>query len=234
LQAKNLYCHRGGRLSFDAPTEDGATFDEFVSDPNRPVPYTDAIAIGMNGDYMTDDQRFASRRPDVLVYQTEALSEDLTVAGPLRADLWVATSGTDSDWVVKVIDVFPPGAKDYPQMPRGRHLGGYQMMVRSEAIRGRFRQSYEHPAPFTPNQPTQVSLELQDVLHTFAKGHRVMVHIQSSWFPLMDRNPQKYVANVFLADEKDFIKASQRIFCDRRHPTRVELGVWPRNGDSRP
>jgi putative CocE/NonD family hydrolase len=227
LQKKSLYVHGNGRLTFEPPTADNEAYDEYVSDPNRPVPFTEAIAIGMTTEYMTDDQRFAARRPDVAVYQTDALSQDTTVAGPLLADLRVATSGTDSDWVVKLIDVFPNDAKDYPNMTPGRHLAGYQMLVRSEVIRGRFRNSYTRPEPFIPNEPAKVALELQDVLHTFAKGHRIMIQIQSTWFPLVDRNPQKYVPNIFLADEKDFIKATQRIYRSRQQPTSIQVGILP-------
>ena len=174
--------------------------------------------------YMTDDQRFAARRPDVLVYQTEPLDADVTLAGPMVADLWVSTSGTASDWVVKLIDVFPDGTPDYGDTPPEMHMGGYQMMVRSEVIRGRFRNSYEHPEPFVPNAPTRVTFELQDVLHTFPPGHRIMVQVQSTWFPFIDRNPQKYVDNIFLADEDDFIKATQRVYHSRLHPTRLRVG----------
>ena len=231
LRMRGLYFHEGGRLTFEPPAATGEAADEYVSDPSRPVPFTEAIATGMTGEYMTDDQRFAARRPDVLTYQTDVLKEDLVLAGPLRADLWVATSGTDADWVVKLIDVFPNDAKDFPGMPPGRHLGGYQMMVRSEIIRGRFRQSYEHPEPFTPNEPTRIRLELQDVLHNFQKGHRLMIQVQSTWFPLADRNPQKYVSNIFLADEKDFIKATQRVLRSRGHATHLEVGVLADEGD---
>ena len=174
---------------------------------------------------MTDDQRFAARRNDVLAYQTKVLDEDLTLAGPILADLWVATSGTAGDWIVKLIDVFPDDAPDHDDTPRGRHMGGYQMMVRSEVIRGRFRNSYEHPEPFVPNEPTNVMLELLDVLHTFKRGHRIMVQIQSTWFPLVDRNPQKYVPNVFLADDDDFMKTTNRVYRSQDHPTRLRVGV---------
>jgi putative CocE/NonD family hydrolase len=224
-QSKSLYFHGSGRLSFDPPSEMNEVYDEYVSDPDRPVPFTEAITVQMTGEYMTDDQRFAARRPDVLTYRTEALKNDVTLAGPLVADLRVATSGTDSDWVVKLIDVFPNDAQDYPSMQSGRHLGGYQMMVRSEVIRGRFRNSYVHPEPFVPNEPTKVDLELQDVLHTFRKGHRIMIQVQSTWFPLVDRNPQKYVDNIFLAGDKDFVKATERVFRWRQQPSRVQVGV---------
>jgi hypothetical protein len=143
------------------------------------------------------------------------------------ADLHVSTSATDADWVVKLIDVFPNDAKDYANMAPGHHLGGYQMMVRSEAIRGRFRNSYEKPEPFIPNQPARVALPLQDVLHTFGKGHRLMVQVQSTWFPLIDRNPQKYVDNIFLADPNDFTKAMQRVYRSRQKPTSLQVNVLP-------
>jgi putative CocE/NonD family hydrolase len=226
LSKKTLFVHGGGRLAF-APPGHKAAFDEYVSDPARPVPSTERITVGMDPLYMTDDQRFASRRTDVLAYQTEVLQEDVTLAGPLRANLWVSTSGTDADWVVKVIDVFPPGAADYPGMAAGQHLGGYQMMVRSEVIRGRFRNSYEKPEPFVPNEPARVSLELQDVLHTFKKGHRVMVQIHSTWFPLVDRNPQKYVDNIYFADERDFVPATQRVHRSAEHATCLQVGILP-------
>ena len=223
-QDRRLYFRAGGKLAFEAPAEEGDAYDEYISDPNKPVPYTEAIATPMSVNYMTDDQRFAARRPDVLAYQTDVLKEDLTLAGPLLADLRVATSGTDSDWVVKVIDVFPGTAKD----AIGRDVGGYQMMVRSEVIRGRFRNSYSRPEPFVGNEPAKVPLELQDVLHTFKKGHRLMVQVQSTWFPLVDRNPQKYVDNIFKADEKDFIKATQRVYRSKKLPTSIQVGVLPK------
>ena len=220
-QTRRLYFRAGGKLAFEAPEDEGDAHDEYVSDPAKPVPFTEKITTQMDVDYMTDDQRFAARRPDVLVYQTEPLQEALTLAGPLLADLRVSTSGTDADWVVKLIDVFPNDAKD----PQGKPLGGYQMMVRSEVIRGRFRNSYEKPEPFVANEPAKVPLELQDVLHTFKKGHRLMIQVQSTWFPLVDRNPQKYVPNIFKAEAKDFIKATHRIYRSKKLPTSIEIGV---------
>ncbi len=238
LSERSLYLRRGGRLSFDPPRtrpeggEDEPETDEsndaFLSDPDHPVPYTEATAIGMTREYMTDDQRFAARRPDVLAYATKPLDDDVTIAGPVQAELWVATTGTDCDWIVKLIDVFPDDFPNYEDTPPGKAMGGYQMMVRSEAIRGRFRESYAKPQPFVPGEPALVPLGLQDVLHTFAKGHRIMVQIQSTWFPLIDRNPQKYVANVFEADAADFIQATQRVFRSTKHPTRLKVGVLPR------
>ncbi len=222
---QSLYPRAGGGLSSAPPTEAGPAFDEFVSDPAKPVPFTEATAIGMTREYMTDDQRFAARRPDVLAYRTDVLESDTTLAGPLQADLWVSTSGTASDWIVKLIDVLPDSAEDPEPNPRGVRMGGYQMMVRSEVIRGRFRDSYEHPEPFVPDRPTRVTLELQDVLHTFKRGHRIMIQIQSTWFPLVDRNPQKFVPNIFEATEDDFIKATQRVHRSKEHATRLRIGV---------
>ncbi|UCD38819.1 MAG: CocE/NonD family hydrolase, partial [Fidelibacterota bacterium] len=231
LESRSLYFHVDEGLSFRAPLNLKEVWDEYVSDPNEPVPYTQDITTGMTREYMTDDQRFAARRPDVLAYQTDVLAEDITIAGPIVADLWVSTSGTASDWIVKLIDVLPDTARDHDGLPRGMRMGGYQMMVRSEVIRGRFRNSYEHPEPFVPNEPTNVSFELQDVLHTFQQGHRIMVQIQSTWFPLVDRNPQQYVDNIFEAKEKDFIKATQRVYRSRRHPSRLQVGILPNGGE---
>jgi len=227
LEPRNIYVGEGFTLSFDAPSVEGVVFDEYVSDPTKPVPFTQTITVRMPREYMTDDQRFAARRPDVLAYQTVELDEDVTLAGPVVADLWVSTSGTASDWVVKLIDVFPPDAEDSSATNDLTAMGGYQMMVRSEAIRGRFRNSYEHPEPFVPNQPTRVRLELQDVLHTFQEGHRIMVQVQSTWFPIVDINPHHYAENVFLADEEDFIKATQRVYRSREYPTRLQVAVLP-------
>jgi putative CocE/NonD family hydrolase len=229
MAKKGLYFHDNGKLSFDPPVDETDANDDYVSDPKKPVPYTEAIETRMTVEYMTDDQRFASRRPDVLTYQTDVLAEDVTLAGPILADLRVSTSGTDSDWVVKLIDVFPPDAesKDFSNIRQGLRPGGYQMMVRSEVLRGRYRNSYEKPEPFVAGEPTPVRIPLQDVLHTFRKGHRIMVQVQSSWFPLVDRNPQKFVPNIFLADEKDFVKATQRVYRNQKNPSRIEVGVLP-------
>ena len=212
-----------GALTTKRPKTAGA--DEFLSDPDKPVPYTEAVDIGMTKEFMTDDQRFAARRPDVLSYRTEALAADVSMAGPITADLWVSTSETDADWIVKVVDVFPDDAPDWDGLAAGRHMSGYQMLVRAEVIRGRFRNSYEKPEPFVPGQATRVRFELQDVLHTFRKGHRIMVQVQSTWFPLVDRNPQKYVANVFAATESDFRKAVHRVHRSTEHPSAIEVRV---------
>ncbi|MCJ7630271.1 MAG: CocE/NonD family hydrolase, partial [Longimicrobiales bacterium] len=229
-QDRALYIQAKGGLSFDAQPAGEAAFDQWVSDPSKPVPFTADIATGMTREYMVDDQRFASRRPDVMVYKTEPLAEDLTLVGPLVADLWVSTSGTDSDWIVKLVDVFPPDTPDHEGLPRGIPMGGYQMMVRSEVIRGRFRNSHEVPEPFVPNQPTLVRLPLQDVLHTFQAGHRLMIQVQSSWFPLVDRNPQTFVENIYLAREEDFVSATQRLYRSERYPSKIEVMVLPGGG----
>ncbi len=228
-----LYLRENGELSFDPPTtresdlRDETAYDEFVSDPAKPVPYTEDIAIGMTREYMTDDQRFASRRPDVLTYRSEPLDDDVTLAGDLLAELWVSTSESAADWVVKVIDEFPPDAEDPDDLEDGRRMGGYQMMVRSEVLRGRYRKDYSRPEPFEPGRVTYVPVPLQDVLHTFRAGHRIVVQIQSTWFPLVDRNPQRYVDNIFRAREADFVPATHRVYRSSLHATSLRVGRLP-------
>jgi uncharacterized protein len=212
-----------GRALYIADEKDA--FDSFVSDPNKPVPTCERIAFGMPQAYMTDDMRFASARPDVLTYQTTVLENDLTLAGPIQAALYVSTTGTDSDWIVKVIDVFPDSNV---VSKTGKAMGGYQMHVRSEIIRGRYRNSFEKPEPFKPGEPTKISLTLQDVLHTFKKGHRVMVQVHSTWFPLADRNPQKYVKNIFFADEDDFRTETHRVHRSFDWRSTISVGILPR------
>lgn len=218
-QKKQLFFREAGGLDYGAPKE-GEAFDEYVSDPAKPVPFSERITPQMAIEYMVDDQRFAARRPDVLVYQTPALAEDLLIAGPLEVDLWCSTSGTDSDFIVKLIDVFPdsPNAADQP---------GFQMMVRSEVIRGRYRNSFEKPEAFVPGEPARIKLELLDVLHRFQKGHRLMIQVQSTWFPLVDRNPQKFVPNIHFAKPADYQKATQRIYRSAKMPTSVRFGAVP-------
>ncbi len=230
LRRESLYLYDGGGLGFEPPQTEGEAFDEFVSDPAKPVPYTTEITTAWWAEYMTEDQRFAARRPDVLVYRSQALEEDLTVAGPMMARLWVSTTGADADWVVKVIDEFParlPGFEPDLDEPDGDEpdLGHTQRLVRGEVFRGRFRSGYEKPEPFVPGEVTEVAFELQDVLHTFKRGHRIMIQIQSTWFPLVDRNPQSWVANIFEAEEDDFIKATHRVHRSSAHPTALEVGV---------
>jgi len=216
---ESLYLDSRGTLSFTTPA-DSQSFDEYVSDPSKPVPFINNIAIGMTREYMVDDQRFASRRSDVLVYQTPALTEELTIAGPLTASLFASTSGTDSDFVVKLIDVYPDNAPDNQPNPAGMKMGGYQMLVRGEPMRARFRNSFERPEPMVPNKMEKIEYVLPDVNHTFLKGHRVMVQIQSSWFPLVDRNPQNFV-NIYAAKDADFQKATQRVY----HSSRLLVNV---------
>lgn len=221
VELKTLYLKPHGKLDFQRPEEsDAESFDAFVSDPNKPVPYTETVTPRMTIEYMVDDQRFASRRPDVLTYQTERFTEETVIAGPIQTDLWVSTTGTDADWIVKLIDVRPDGPDTVP-------LAGYQMLLRSEVIRGRFRNDYAKPEAFVPGEPTRVRLELLDVLHRFQKGHRLMVQIQSTWFPLVDRNPQTFVPNIYFAKPEDFQKATHRVFRSAQHPTSLNFGVLP-------
>ena len=233
-QEKTLYFRQAGGLSFSPPTSGdnerrlpgiNFEFDQFISDPAHPVPFTEATNVGMTREYMTDDQRFASRRPDVLTYQTEPLAEDLTLAGPILAKLQVATTGTSADWVVKVIDVYPNDTPDNPRTAPGVHLGGYQQLVRSEVMRGRFRDSFTTPKPFVANEITTVPFTVQDLLHTFKKGHRLMVQVQSTWFPLVDRNPQKYVPNIFEANETDFQVATHKLYHNPAHASQLVVKV---------
>jgi len=208
-----LYLRAGGQLAFAPSTSPtpGSGFDEYLSDPAKPVPFLDKIAIGMSPEYMVEDQRFAARRPDVLVYQTDVLEQDWTLAGPIQVDLRVSTSGTDCDWIVKLVDVYPDDYPDPNPNPTGVHMGGYQQLVRGDVLRGKFRNSFEKPEPFVPDQPTAVQFTLQDVCHSFRAGHRVMVQIQSTWFPLIDRNPQTFV-DIYTAKETDFRKSTQRVY----------------------
>ncbi|MHC4181304.1 MAG: CocE/NonD family hydrolase, partial [Planctomycetota bacterium] len=228
---KAIYLRRQGQLSFDPPDAAGNVYDEYVSDPAKPVPYTMEITADWAKDYMTEDQRFAAWRPDVLVYKTEPLTADLTLAGPLVADLWLSSSGSASDWIVKLIDVYPgklPGtSRDSEKEETEAYPGGRQMLVRAEVMRGRFRESFETPKPLVPGKITPVAFNLQDVLHTFKRGHRVMIQIQSTWFPLVDRNPQRWVPNIFEATEEDFVKVTNRVYRSRKYPSRVRIGVLP-------
>ena len=227
ITARSLYLADNFGLVLDKTPSGKNAYDQYVSDPQKPVPYTSGIHFKRTREYMTDDQRFASRRPDVLTYETEVLENDITLAGPVIADLKVSLSTTDADFLVKVIDVFPDdfrypedwsdNGKDYP-------MGGYQMLVRGEIMRGKFRNSFEKPEPFTPGKITQVKWELPDVAHTFKKGHRIMIQIQSSWFPLADRNPQKFI-DIYKADDSDFQKSTIRVYHEATHPSKIILPV---------
>lgn len=216
VEYKKLFTTNGNGLSFIETKNASASYSEYISDPAHPVPYTEDVHPGRTREYMTDDQRFASRRPDVLSFSTPVLSSDITLAGPLVADLFTSISTTDADFVVKLIDVFPDEyTYDENEFGKGNGqnypMGGYQMLVRGEIMRGKFRNSFSVPEPFTPGKITQVKYTLPDVAHTFKKGHKIMVQVQSSWFPLSDRNPQKFV-DIYHCDDSDFQKATIRIY----------------------
>lgn len=215
-ESKNIYLHANGKLSFEAPKDPGSAYDEYVSDPNKPAPFLKDPNIGMRYEYMTDDQRFSASRPDVLVYQSDVLTEDVTISGELFANLYASTSGTDSDFVVKLIDVFPERRID--------PMDGYQMLVRGEPMRAKYRKSWSKPEPLKPNEVTHIPFAMPDINHTFKKGHRIMIHIQSAWFPLLDRNPQKFL-NIYQAKDEDFQKATQRIYRSAKFPTHLKVSV---------
>ncbi|MEQ1603769.1 MAG: CocE/NonD family hydrolase [Pyrinomonadaceae bacterium] len=227
----SLYLTEKGGLSFRAPAT-AARYDEYVSDPSKPVPYTQKITQNYPRDFMTEDQRFASGRPDVLVYQTEVLTEDITVAGDIKPSLVVSSSGTDSDFVVKLIDVFPDDYR-YPanQRPPQNSAwsvffpGGYQMLLRGEPMPARFRNGFEKAVALTPNKPSKLAFTMPGVMHTFKKGHRIMVQIQSTWFPLVARNPQKFVPNYKLSTAADFQKATQRVYTGGKNTSAIILPI---------
>ena len=209
--ARTLFLRAGGALAFEAPSDSTDAFDEYASDPAKPVPYTLEFTTGYPRSYPVHDQRFAASRPDVLVYETQPLEEDLTFAGPLKATLHVSTTGTDSDWVIKLIDVYAGDFPDPNPNPAHVAMGGYQQLVRGDVFRGKFRNSFEKPEPFEPGKIAKIDFEIPDIFHTFRRGHRVMIHVQSTWFPLVDRNPQTFV-NIPTAKPEDFQKATQRIY----------------------
>ncbi|MGQ0541077.1 MAG: CocE/NonD family hydrolase [Blastocatellia bacterium] len=226
-----LYLTTNGGLSFQKP-KGAAAFDQYVSDPMNPVPYTQKITRNYPRDFMTEDQRFASTRPDVLVYQTEPLTADVTVAGDIKPSLFISSSGTDSDFVVKLIDVFPddyayPAGQRPPQNSAWTVFqpGGYQMMLRGEPMPARFRNSFEVPAALRPNMVTPLRFTMPGVTHTFKKGHRIMLQIQSTWFPLVARNPQKFMNNYKVGTQADFQKATQRVYHGGRNLSAVILPI---------
>jgi putative CocE/NonD family hydrolase len=217
-KSKSIYLAAGKKLSFSAPTEAAATaYDEYVSDPVNPVPYSATKSIQYPRTFMVEDQRFVAKRPDVLVYETDVLATDVTVAGPIEAAFHVSTSGTDSDLVVKLIDVTPEGGDNV-------RMGGYQQLVRGDVMRGKFRKSFEKPEPFVPNEPDSVGFVMPDIYHTFLKGHRIMVQVQSTWFPLVDRNPQTFT-DIYQAKESDFQKATQRVYRTSAMPSQLKFKV---------
>ena len=221
---RSLYLRAGGKLSWEAPTDSGAVYDEYISDPNKPVPYIGGQASGMTREHMVEDQRFASTRTDVLTYVSDELTADVTISGALRPSLYVSTSGSDSDWVVKLIDVYPEDYPDPSPNPAGVRMAGYQQLVRGEAMRGKFRNSYEKPEPFAPGKVEKVEFDMPDVNHCFRQGHRIMIQVQSSWFPLVDRNPQQFL-DIYNAKSTDFIKAVERVYRSAGSPSAVKVSV---------
>jgi putative CocE/NonD family hydrolase len=228
--ATRLYLTANGRLSFEVPKENG--FAEYISDPMKPVPYTQKISFNYPRDFMTEDQRFAARRSDVLVFQTEPLQEDITIVGDIKPDLFISSSGTDSDFIVKLIDVFPddykfPSGVKPPENSAWTVFqpGGYQMLLRGEPMPARFRESFEKPIPLEPNKPTRLSFVMPGVFHTFKKGHRIMIQIQSTWFPLVARNPQKFMPNYKLATQSDFQKVTNRVYFGGKNASSIVLPV---------
>lgn len=225
--AKSLYMQTNGRLSFEQAKENTKeSFDEYISDPNKPVPFISGTSIGMTRDYMGEDQRFASRRSDVLVYQSDKLNQDISVVGPLNVTMYVSTSGTDSDWIVKLIDVYPDDRTDVSPNDTTMPMGGFQMLVRGEPMRGKFRESFSEPKAMTPGKVTKIEFVMPDVNHAFLKGHKIMVQVQSTWFPLIDRNPQKFV-DIYNAQESDFQKATQRVYHSNEFSSHITLNVMP-------
>lgn len=222
-EQRTLYLQPQGKLSFDK-VQRTDSWDEYVSDPNSPVPYQAGVQTRRTREYMIDDQRFASRRPDVKVYQTDVLTADITLAGPVLANLVISTSGTDVDYVVKLIDVYPENEPVPVPNPKNLIMGGYQMLVRGEIMRGKYRNSFEKPEPFVPGLVTKVNYALPDVAHTFKKGHRIMIQVQNSWFPLADRNPQQFM-DIYQAEPADFRKATQRIFHDVHNASAIIVNV---------
>lgn len=209
---KNLYLQADGKLSFDAPESKDTSFAEYLSDPNRPVPFTEDVKIMRGFEYMVENQRFAFTRPDVLSFETEILQDDVTIGGHLTADLFVSTTGTDADFIVKLIDVAPNN--------------GYQLMVRGEVMRAKFRNNFSNPEPMEPGKITEVKFDMQDASHSFLKGHKIMVQIQSSWFPLVDRNPQTFT-NIYKADESAFQKAIHKIYFTPGAASHIKLQLIP-------
>jgi putative CocE/NonD family hydrolase len=229
---RTLYFGAGGKLSWTQPAA-GAEYDEYVSDPKKPVPYIGYPSTGVPQEYMVSDQRFAASRPDVLVYQSEVLEDDVTIAGPVTPKLFVSTTGTDADWVVKLIDVYPAEYPSGEQAARGKDVGtpqtslaGFQQLVRGNPLRGKFRNSFEKPEPFVPGKVEAISYHLGDVNHTFRRGHRIMVQVQSSWFPLIDLNPQTFTS-IPKAKPEDFKAATQRVYHAAQTPSGLQLLVMP-------
>ena len=227
MKKQDMFLLADGKLGYNKPAtnmgkQTGKGYTEYVSDPMKPVPYTEDVLFERTREYMTDDQRFAARRPDVLVFETDTLTSDLTLAGPVVADLMVSITGTDADFIVKVIDVFPD---KFSYSDSDKYMmDGYQMLVRGEVMRGKFRNSFEKPEPFVPNKITNVKYTLPDIAHTFKKGHRLMIQVQSTWFPLVDRNPQKFT-DIYHAKESDFQKATIKVYHQPGANSKIVLPV---------
>ncbi|MGO8701630.1 MAG: CocE/NonD family hydrolase [Limisphaerales bacterium] len=226
---RTLFLRAGGELRFVPPGEGAGACDEFISDPAKPVPFTAEMTVSYPASYALEDQRFAAERPDVLVYQTEPLEEDLTFAGPIKSDLYVSTTGTDADWVVKVVDIYPGDYPDPEPNPARVRMGGYQQLVRGDVFRGRFRESFEKPEAFEPGKVAAIHFTMADVFHTFRRGHRVMVQVQSSWFPLVDRNPQTFV-DIATAKPGDFHPATHRVYRAAEAASSISVQVLPPGG----
>jgi len=242
-ESRTLYFRANGGLSFDPPAAGSSAFDEYISDPAKPVPFVNYTAEEVPQEYMVSDQRFAASRTDVLVYETPVLEDDVTIVGPISPKLFVSTSGSDSDWDIKLIDVYPndyPGSK-LDQKPEDRSkprtdvgppsftMAGYEQLVRGEPFRGKFRHSWEKPEPFTPGKVEEVNFIMPDVNHTFRRGHRIMVQVQSSWFPLTDRNPQTFV-NIPDARTADFVKATERVYRSKEQASGIAVQVLQNPG----
>lgn len=225
-QPRTLYLRAGERVSFDPPTDrDGSVSDCYVSDPSRPVPYAMGVTFGFNAMYPTEDQRFASRRPDVLVSRSPVLTDDVTVAGPISALLHVASTGTDADFVVKLIDQYPNDAP--PEYEGGPRLDAFERLVRPGVARARWRQGAERSVPLVANVADTVRVPLDDVLHTFRRGHRIVVQVQSTWYPAVDRNPQRFVPDIYQAKDADFQTASMTVFRSTARPSHLTLSILP-------
>lgn len=225
VEQKSFYLASDGKLSEQAAGI-GAGFDEYVSDPKKPVPYTQEITTRFGNDWMVEDQRFASTRPDVLVYESAPLEADMTIAGAITVNLMASTSGTDADFIVKVIDVYPNDAKDPEPNPQKIKMGGYQMLLRGDPIRAKFRNSLEKPEPMVPGEPTLLKYNLTDAYHTFKKGHRIMVQVQSTWFPMIDLNPGKFVDMFNDVKESDFQKTTQKIYHDGERKSFITFNLY--------
>jgi len=224
FQPHALYFRPQHTLTFTSPQSDDSTYDAYISDPAKPVPFTQRITNRWGREFMVEDQRFAARRPDVLVYRSSVLTDSLTLAGPVDVHLSVSSTGSDADFVVKLIDVYPDTAQDFSPNPCKVRMGGYQQLLRADILRAKFRNSFSKPEPLVPGKITTLKMTMQDVYHTFLPGHRIMIQIQSSWFPLFDRNPQVFT-NIYRAENADFQPAEQRVFYSRRYPSYLTLPV---------